>query len=218
MATADYFAKIDGKECGPLSSLELKQLVTIGRLKKTDWLKKGVNGQWVSASTASGLFPVDGSAVPPNPQPAISSLRPAVQAVSSKAVQPRALQPVPPTPQPASMPIQNVYHQPVQQLYAQPVTPAAKPPIDRTTCPFCGEEIAAAAVKCRYCNEFLDPRLRSQISGQVAPQQVVYAPAPAAPVNVVVTQNVQAGYVGQAMESISRDALEFFHSGRRPDV
>jgi hypothetical protein len=45
MATADYFAKIDGKECGPLSSSELKQLVAIGRLKKTDWLKKGVNGQ-----------------------------------------------------------------------------------------------------------------------------------------------------------------------------
>ena len=28
-------------------------------------------------------------------------------------------------------------------------------------CPFCKEEIAPGAVKCKHCGEFLDPRLRT---------------------------------------------------------
>lgn len=28
-------------------------------------------------------------------------------------------------------------------------------------CPYCGEEIMATAKKCKHCNEFLDPELRS---------------------------------------------------------
>ena len=58
-------------------------------------------------------------------------------------------------------------------------------PIQSATrdCPFCAEPIAIAAVKCRHCNEFLDPSLRAQAA--------VAVKAVASPSNVTQTVVVQ---------------------------
>ena len=37
---------------------------------------------------------------------------------------------------------------------------------DRKPCPLCGEMIAKSAVKCRFCNEFLDPAMRASQRSQ----------------------------------------------------
>ena len=53
------------------------------------------------------------------------------------------------------------------------------------SCPFCGEQILISAVKCRHCNELLDPGLRAAMQSAYPPQpqpqyppQLGYPPAP----------------------------------------
>ncbi|MGE0756074.1 MAG: hypothetical protein AB7O38_03600 [Pirellulaceae bacterium] len=83
-----------------------------------------------------------------------------------------------------------------QLVPAQPST-IAVPTEQRVACPFCGESIASTAVKCRHCNEFLDPRFRQQQPHQPIVIQQAAAPAPAQNITMVVNQQTNVGFGGR---------------------
>ncbi len=56
---AEWFCKISGKEVGPLSSQQLKALVTKGTLAPEHRVRRGTEGGWVLAGRVKGLFPSD---------------------------------------------------------------------------------------------------------------------------------------------------------------
>jgi hypothetical protein len=51
-----YFTQ-EGRECGPIPAIRLKQLADSGRLGPTDQVRKERMAAWVPASAVKGLFP-----------------------------------------------------------------------------------------------------------------------------------------------------------------
>src|SRR5579884_3007211 len=75
---ASWYVERQGKETGPYTGQQLKELVASGKLRRTDLVRRQDQGKAVPAERVNGLFPSgDGKAqaVPP-PAPAGSSARP----------------------------------------------------------------------------------------------------------------------------------------------
>jgi hypothetical protein len=54
--SSEWFCKIMGEECGPMSSQELMAVAHGGRLTRDDLVRKNNKGTWVRAELVKGLF------------------------------------------------------------------------------------------------------------------------------------------------------------------
>ena len=63
---SEWFCHIAGREIGPLTSHQLKEMATRGQILPSDGVRQGTSGKWVSASHVRGLFP-EGHTPPPPP-------------------------------------------------------------------------------------------------------------------------------------------------------
>jgi len=64
---------VAGEKKGPVSSSELKQLASAGKLSRTDLIWKEGMANWVLAGKVKGLFPVQETSTPPRMPPPIDS-------------------------------------------------------------------------------------------------------------------------------------------------
>jgi hypothetical protein len=103
-----------------------------------------------------------------------------------------------------------VVHQPPEpKAIAKPVAPTiiVQQAPQSKPCPYCGEEIAMSALKCRFCNEFLDGRLREP---QAAPQPIIMqAPQPV----MNITQVTNVGVTQKQWSPLVAGILSFFIPG-----
>lgn len=151
---AEWYMRIGGAQLGPFSAAKLRQLTQERKIKRDTLVKKGEDGEWVRASDVNGLFEV-GPPVPP----------PITQEAVDREAAPR---------QAAACPHcgQRVVwsRQATAGVFACPrcggefQMPSTHTPAERTssgqssttkTCPFCAEEIATRAIKCKHCGSML---------------------------------------------------------------
>ena len=145
---SQWFYEVAGKQLGPLSSAELLALAQHGIVTYETPVRKGPDGNWVSAKRVRGLFPEPNATSPPPP--------------------PVASKPSPRQPANTSLP------EPSRQLASDPqpvpnTTPGEGPSqltaignLD-AVCPYCGNQLAkkpGRKAKCPHCANFIHVRTR----------------------------------------------------------
>jgi hypothetical protein len=66
---SQWIVSLDGKELGPLTSEELKDLAQAGHVQPTDFVRRSDKTNWVQANQIKGLFPTGTVVPPPVPPP-----------------------------------------------------------------------------------------------------------------------------------------------------
>lgn len=156
--TAIWYYKFAGDIQGPFTASELKQKATAGELGPDAWIRKTASGDWVTADGVTGLF----------------DRKP----IAAFADEPRN---APPMVEP-----------PLEDWFADSggpeLTGAAGRASDCSTkrCPFCAEEIAEQAIKCKHCGEFLDHTLRNVARQENSFAQQKWSPGIAAVLSLVI--------------------------------
>lgn len=138
---AIWYYKLMGETHGPFTANQLREKATAGDITSDAWVRKGHDGKWTSADRVSGLFT-------------------SVPSTSSAAEIP-----LPPKPSatPSVLPSSDVDRKSRMPVFTdKPKTKA---------CPFCAEEIAIAARKCKHCGEFLDETPPMPISKTDTPRK-----------------------------------------------
>lgn len=133
---ADWYVQFPEKIVGPIPDSELKLFASMGEINQETPVHRG-DGKWTKAGNVRGLF---------SQLKTYSPTR-----VSTEVKKVTAIIEPPPA-----------INQPMVTVRETAMIPSREVIEARQTkaCPFCSEEIKIDAVKCRFCNEYLDAALR----------------------------------------------------------